>query len=319
MDPAGYRRQPVEVGSALRSRHYGGLLRPGTDSGIPKFAMGDLWPVEDHNLLGHWKLVPKRSANPFSEGWVAPSENTRIHAAGLEVTRARKQLVSDFSLDLGREVVALLGPNGVGKTTLLEVLAGLTTPTLGVLQFVNESASGGEPYVYAARMRVGYVPQFDEPISGLSVRQSVAYAGWLKGMRGPSLNSATELALTRARCTDFANQASTKLSGGQFRRLLIAQALVHQPEILILDEPTASLDPHEQSELKLLLTEAKASTAIILTTHNLRDLPGLVDRVIVLSGTEPKVFNSVAAFCGLETGGPEPTDAMLQRAYSVAL
>lgn len=248
-----------------------------------------------------------------------PSESKLIHATGLEVSRDRRPLVRDFSLGLGHEVVALLGPNGIGKTTLLEVLAGLRHPSKGSLNFGSELANTGALYSISARKRVGFVPQFEEPISGLSVRQSVAYAGWLKGLKGLALDSATDVAINKARCTAFANRAATKLSGGQFRRLLIAQALVHDPEVLILDEPTASLDPQEQAELKNLLVEAKSSTSVVIATHNLGDLPNLVDRVVVLSESTSKVFDSLSTFCGLEEGELEPTEALLQQAYSRAL
>lgn len=237
----------------------------------------------------------------------------------LEVSRKPSVFISGFSLEVDREAIAILGSNGVGKTTLLQVLVGLRKPADGTIEFVNSAVSGGEQFASIAKQKIGYVPQIDEPLPGLSVFESVLYSGWLKGLSGHQLTKATEAAIELARCSDFKTRKASRLSGGQFRRLSIAQGLVNSPDILVLDEPTASLDPLEQDYLKRLLVEIKSRTAVIFTTHNLRDLPGLADRVVFINDGRASVFASLADFCGIDDATFEPNEAELQAAYNKAL
>lgn len=166
---------------------------------------------------------------------------------------------------------------------------------------------------------MGFVPQNDEPISGLTVSESITYAGWLKGLSGAALRAAVSTTLELSRCGDFAAQKASKVSGGQFRRLLIAQGIVHNPDVLVLDEPTAALDPQEQINLQRLLIDLKSTCAVIFTTHNLRDLPGLADRVVVMNEGRAVIFNSLREFCDLSSPSDEFSEATLQQAYERAL
>lgn len=213
----------------------------------------------------------------------------------------------------------MLGSNGIGKSSLLQALVGLRKPDKGEIEFVNYRYLHERDFTSAAKRAIGYVPQFDEPLPGLTVFESVMYAGWLKGLSGADLRKATDTAIEVGRCVDFKTLKASRLSGGQLRRLSIAQAIVNAPKVLVLDEPTASLDPFEQDRLKQLLVRLKSRSAVIFSTHNLRDLPGLADRIVFLKDGKASIFASIAEFCGLADEGKNPSVEALQAAYTRAM
>jgi len=150
-------------------------------------------------------------------------------------------------------VTALLGINGAGKSTLLSIGATALMPKGGKVS-LNELDSHAQQTQF--RTRVAWMPQQYRAAPGLTVREQVAYSGWLKGMsRDDSWRGATE-ALARVSLQDLADRPASELSGGQQRRVGLASALVHDAEVLLLDEPTSGLDPEQRAMFRELLVKA---------------------------------------------------------------
>ena len=167
--------------------------------------------------------------------------------------RARQQPILDafsWSLPSGRTV--LLGPNGAGKSTLLSIAADALRPARGWVR-LGELTPARRPDRAAYRRAVGWMPQFVHAVPGLTVQEQVAYAAWLKGIGQRQAWSAAARAIERAGLTEIAGQMASTLSGGQLRRLGLAQVLAHDAAVLLLDEPTAGLDPAQRGRFRDLL------------------------------------------------------------------
>ncbi len=171
------------------------------------------------------------------------------------------------------EFIALFGPNGGGKTTLLKLLMGFCKPQSGTITVLGKSPE-------QARSQIGYVPQFASfdkqfPISALEV----VMMGALSMPRKVAKQRAME-ALTQVRLQDLAQQPFGTLSGGQAQRVLIARALTAEPQLLLLDEPTASIDRETEEEIYALLEQLRRKMTILMVTHDLHTVLERVDRFI---------------------------------------
>jgi ABC-2 type transport system ATP-binding protein len=189
--------------------------------------------------------------------------------------------LQDFQLDLfPREIVGLLGPNGSGKSTTLGVAAGLLDPHEGSTTACG-IARTANPCGYAGK--IGFVPQEPALYDDLSARANLKFFGRLFGLRGYDLNCKIAFALERAKLTDRADDRVGTFSGGMKQRVNLACALIHDPPILLLDEPTAALDAKSRDLLFGDLHRLRESGhAILLTTHHLDEAEGGCDRLIVL-------------------------------------
>ncbi|HYT39930.1 MAG TPA: ABC transporter ATP-binding protein [Acidimicrobiia bacterium] len=187
--------------------------------------------------------------------------------------------VSEVDLDLHPgEILGLLGPNGAGKTTLLRRLAGLLPGHAGTVDL-----DGGDPAVDpAARARIGYLPE-DPPLYAEDIaHQYVAYLAGLSGVpRGKRKAAATE-ALERVGADKLAGRLVGRLSKGQRQRVALAGAIVHRPDVLLLDEPSEGLDPRQMVALRTLLGDLKKKASIVFSTHLLAEAQAVCDRVVVI-------------------------------------
>ncbi|TVR53812.1 MAG: ABC transporter ATP-binding protein [Puniceicoccaceae bacterium] len=185
-----------------------------------------------------------------------------------------------FSLDVRRgEFLGLLGPNGAGKSTLMLILSGFLRPDAGKIVFGWE---GGEDLA-KARRRLGVVPQEIALYDDLPARTNLRIFGELQGLRGSALREAVEDGLKRARLEDRARHPVKELSGGMKRRLNLAAALLHRPEILLCDEPTVGVDPQARQVIYQTLEELRAEGMTILyTTHYMEEARRLCDRVAII-------------------------------------
>ena len=180
----------------------------------------------------------------------------------------------DIDLRIGRgERIAFVGPNGSGKSTLLRVLHGLLAPSAGVRRVAVEK---GRP------LRLAML--FQRPfLLRLSSRANLRLALWLGGWRGVAARERCRLALQRVGLSREAQRPARALSGGQQQRLALARAWALQPDVLLLDEPTASLDPNAKREVELLLAEfADQGTTLLIASHNLGQVKRLAQRVVYL-------------------------------------
>ena len=175
----------------------------------------------------------------------------------------------EVSLRMENGVLGLVGPNGAGKTTLLKMLATLLLPTEGHITWDGQDiVRRPEPL----RSVLGYVPQDFGVYPQISARTFLRYIGELKGLRGPHLQRRVEAVLESVRLSTEADRRLKTFSGGMVRRLGIAQALLNEPRILVLDEPTAGLDPSERVRFRETLASLQNRCVVVFSTHIMSDI-----------------------------------------------
>jgi ABC-2 type transport system ATP-binding protein len=193
--------------------------------------------------------------------------------------RRRVQALAGIDLEVARgEVFGLLGPNGAGKTTAVKILLDLTRPTAGSASILGIPVS--RP---ASRLRVGYLPEGHRFPGYLTARETLSIFGRMSGMQGAALKTRIPLLLERVHLGGWAEVRVKKFSKGMTQRLGLAAALVHDPEVLLLDEPTDGVDPVGRREIRdILKDEARKGRAIFLNSHLLSEIELTCDRVAVL-------------------------------------
>jgi ABC-2 type transport system ATP-binding protein len=212
--------------------------------------------------------------------------------------RSLGPVLDGFSWRLPEGRTVLLGPNGAGKTTLLSIAADAMRPDRGrVCLGALDPARLGERAMY--RRAVGWMPQQVRPVPGLSVREQVAYAAWLKGLSRSDAWSAAAEALRQVGMSDMHHRKSSTLSGGQLRRVGLAQALAHDAEVLLLDEPTVGLDPAQRARFRQVLAALSPERPVLVSTHQVDDLSELFDTVVVIEEGKIRFEGTAAAFLDL--------------------
>jgi len=198
--------------------------------------------------------------------------------------------VRDLSFTVARgETFALVGPNGAGKTTTLKVLLGLARPDRGRVTIGPDRLRPDDP---RARHALGYVPQRVAFPPGRTVRDVLGFFAALRGLP----NDAVDRALARVRLTDLAVRRASTLSGGYTQRLSLAQALLGEPALLVLDEPTASLDPEATWEFRTLVEQLRREgVTVVLSSHLLSEVERVADRVLILVDGRCAALESLVA------------------------
>ncbi|MFD0398478.1 ATP-binding cassette domain-containing protein [Kitasatospora sp. NPDC127121] len=226
--------------------------------------------------------------------------------------RKGSRVLDSFSLSLGRGCSVLLGPNGAGKSTLLGLIASALRPETGRITLDGLDTSSSKD-LKAYRRRVGWLPQQVRPVPGLRVREQAAYAGWLKGMSRSEAWERSQRAIDKVGLTSLADRRSGELSGGQLRRLGIAQTLVHDAQVVLLDEPTAGLDPVQRGVFRELIGELRHLTSFVVSTHQTEDLAEIYDSVVVLDRGTVRHQGPIGSFLALA-----PHDASAERRAETA-
>jgi len=188
--------------------------------------------------------------------------------------------VDDVSFELAPgEIFALLGPNGAGKTTTLRMLAGLIAPSSGEVRIGGERLS--RDTAPRLRSRIGFLTETPGLWERLSVRRNLLVYARLHDLAGP--DAATDAALDLFGLRDRAAEPAAHLSKGLKQRVALARALLHRPDIVLLDEPTAGLDPESARDVRALVLRLRSERrAVVLSTHNLDEVERVADRVAVL-------------------------------------
>jgi len=176
-------------------------------------------------------------------------------------------------------VFGLLGPNGAGKTTTLRLITGLATPTAGSAEIDGVAVDPHDPL---ARQAIGVLDQEPRYYGWMTGRELVALSARLGGLKGPDVAARSDAALERVGLADAAGRRIGTYSGGMRQRLGIAQAIVGDPGLLILDEPVSSLDPEGRRDLLALIAELRQRATVIFSTHVLADVERICDRVGIL-------------------------------------
>jgi ABC-2 type transport system ATP-binding protein len=221
-------------------------------------------------------------------------QNLRVEHRGL-----RALSIPTWGLEPG--LTAVLGLNGAGKTTLLRSLAGLVRPQSGTIN--------GRPFATAVReWRTGYVPQLYELPAGFRVRDFLRYVAWLRGMHRNVIDGRVEAHLKLVDLQDRAEDKLSTLSGGMVQRVAILQAMLHEPDLLLLDEPTSSLDIEQRRALDATLATVRTRSRVVLTTHSVADARRLADALLILHRGRPVYAGPVGGIPRIDRRYDEPTD-----------
>jgi ABC-2 type transport system ATP-binding protein len=206
------------------------------------------------------------------------------------------------------ETTMLLGPNGSGKSTLLKLLCGFERPDSGA---VTLGDSRDRRTLYD---QVGWMPQDVQPARGLTVTEQIAYVAWVGGASRREALVLARRAVIDVDLEDKRDARTTRLSGGQLRRVGLAQAIVRRTPVLLLDEPTAGLDPAQAATFRALLGNLDCPGGIVVSTHQVNDLADDVDRVVVIAGGSIRFDGTAEELRG--TGATPGTARTLSDAFT---
>lgn len=203
-----------------------------------------------------------------------------------------------FSIKKG-DVVGFLGPNGAGKSTTMKIITGFMAPSSG-----SAAVAGFDVFEnpIEVKKRIGYLPEVPPVYSDMYVRDYLRYVAKLKQVDNQKINSFVDRAIEKTNLNAVANRLIHNLSKGFKQRVGIAQAIVSDPEVLILDEPTVGLDPKQVAEIRDLIKELKGQHTIILSTHILPEVQATCERVVIINKGKIVAQDTIQNLSTLEQG-----------------
>jgi ABC-2 type transport system ATP-binding protein len=225
--------------------------------------------------------------------------------------------VAGVDLRTGPGVFGLLGPNGAGKTSLLRMMATAVPPSAGRLRLLGRDPGRYGP-CREIRRRLGYLPQNPGFYPGFTVTEFVEYFALLKEVPPARIRAAVATAIDRVELGDRRKARLRTLSGGMLRRAGIAQAIVNEPELLLLDEPTAGLDPQQRVTFRALLRDLGQRATVVVSTHLVEDVAAACADVALMDRGRI-VFQGTPDALAARAGGQEPGDTPMERGYSAVL
>jgi ABC-2 type transport system ATP-binding protein len=223
-----------------------------------------------------------------------------IHAQGLTRRFGAHVAVSNVQLELNRgEVLGFLGPNGAGKTTTMQMLTGNLAPTEGEIRICGVDMLARPT---AAKARIGYLPENPPLYRDLTVDEYLSLA--VKLHRVPKAQRREAVARAKERCglVDVGRKLIGTLSKGYQQRVGIAQAIAHEPDVVILDEPTVGLDPNQIRDIRALIRELGGAHSVILSTHILPEVEAICDRVQIMHHGSIVYSDTIAALKAIHSG-----------------
>jgi ABC-2 type transport system ATP-binding protein len=229
----------------------------------------------------------------------------------------RTWAVAGVELQIGPGVFGLLGPNGAGKTSLLRMMATVIPLSSGRLCLLGRDPSSYGPR-QEIRRKLGYLPQSLGYYPGFTVVEFVEYFALLKGTSSARVPAAVAAAVERVELGSQAKAKLRTLSGGMLRRVGIAQAIVNEPDLLLLDEPTAGLDPEQRVAFRALLRELAERATVVVSTHLVEDV-GAACTEVALMNEGKIVFRGTPEQLTARGEGHGVGDAPLERGYSAVL
>ena len=238
----------------------------------------------------------------------------------VDLTRrfGRTQAVAGVNLALEPGVFGLLGPNGAGKTSLLRMLATVIPPSSGTLKLLGRDP-GSYPQRRQIRRRLGYLPQNLGYYPAFTVVDFIEYFAQLKEVPAARVPRAVASAVERVELGDKAKAKLRTLSGGMLRRAGIAQAIVNEPELLLLDEPTAGLDPEQRVAFRALLRDLGERATVIVSTHLVEDVGAACTQVALMDAGKVVFYGTPTELTARADGTDAAGDAPLERGYSAVL
>lgn len=198
--------------------------------------------------------------------------------------------VNDLTFTANKgQVLGFLGPNGAGKSTTMKMITGFLEPTSGQIKVCGIDISQ-DPI--AVKEKVGYLPEGAPSYGEMEVGQFLYFIAHLRGIQSSLIKPAVESVVSRVNLEKVFYQKIETLSKGFIRRVGLAQAIIHDPEVLIMDEPTDGLDPNQKHQVRELITNMSQDKTIILSTHILEEVHAVCDRAIIIAGGEIVADNS---------------------------
>ena len=199
----------------------------------------------------------------------------------LTKTYGTQNAVDNISFTAGKgEIVGFLGPNGAGKSTTMKIATGYLPPTAGTVRVAGYDVLADSLEV---RRHVGYLPEHNPLYLDMYVHEYLEFIGSVHGLRGPGLRARVAELVRRVGLSREQNKQIGALSKGYRQRVGLAQALIHNPDVLILDEPTTGLDPNQILEIRQLIREVGEDKTVIFSTHILPEVTALCSRVLIIS------------------------------------
>src|SRR6266568_2115022 len=215
-----------------------------------------------------------------------------IKVEGLTKRYARTVAVDDISFEVEKgQIVGFLGPNGAGKTTTMRVLTCFLPPSAGTATIAGFDVLENPQEV---KKRIGYLPETPPLYPEMEVIEYLTFVGQIKGISGADIKKRADDVIGRCSLGDVQTKLIGKLSKGFRQRVGIAQAIIHNPDVLILDEPTSGLDPKQIIEIRELLRQLAGDHTIILSTHILSEVEHSCERVIIISQCKVVAQDTVA-------------------------
>lgn len=212
---------------------------------------------------------------------IAPAGAAPLSFSGVAHRYGSRQALSSVDLQIGVGVTGILGVNGAGKSTLMGIAAGTCVPSQG-----SVAIAGLDPYHHATRRRavsrVGLVPQEVDVPRRFSLHDFLRYMAWMRDVPRAGREEAVVRTSELVGLGDRLGSRLGELSGGMLRRAAIAQALLADPAIVLLDEATAGLDPHQRAEVRELIEQIGQTRSVVLASHIVEDVGYLADRILVL-------------------------------------
>ena len=224
--------------------------------------------------------TPARATGDASGPARASQTDVMIRADGLTRLFGEFYAVRDVSFEIPRgQVAAFLGPNGAGKSTTMRLLTGLLAPTTGRAFIGGVDVQRDR---LAATARLGFLPENGPLYDDMTPRALLTFFGRARGMSDADLRRRIEFVVERCALKEVIGKPAGKLSRGYRQRLGMAQALLHDPEVIIMDEPTAGLDPNQIEQVRDLLRSLAATKTILLSTHILQEVRAVAQRVVFI-------------------------------------
>ena len=205
-----------------------------------------------------------------------------------------KNALNDVSLKLDNGIYGLLGPNGAGKSTLMNIITGNLEPTEGTIKWDGKEVKElGSSY----RSLLGYAPQGQGMYETFSGRRFLSYMATLKGISKSSMEDEINRVLLYVNMVEKSNQKIGTYSGGMKQRILIAQAIIGNPKLVILDEPTAGLDPKERVRIRERIAELSKDKIILVSTHVVSDIESIAKKIILIKTGKIIDYANVRSLC----------------------
>lgn len=241
-----------------------------------------------------------------------------VRLQGLVQKLGRDEVLHGIDLDIGAGVFGILGPNGAGKTTVLRTLATVIKPSDGAVQILGFDPNNAKER-RLARRKLGYLPQTFGYYPNFTVSEFVEYFALLKEMPHERIESAVAKAIERVDLSGHADSKLRTLSGGMLRRAGIAQAIVNEPELLLLDEPTAGLDPEQRVAFRALVRQFAESATVILSTHLVEDVGATCTHIAVLDRGSVVFLGTPSGLDRIGQTQDRVGDSPLERGYSAVI